>query len=113
MLQWLKYFLVGIEETARQASKTLSKVISLKNETDILIHKNFGKRIKASLILFQHLLEQPLVSIKEVQKICNLSPKAAGELVALFEEQDLLKEFIGNHRNRIFSFDKYLTLFSE
>ena len=113
MLQWLKYFLVGIEETARQASKTLSKVISLKNETDVLIHKNFGKRIKASLSLFQHLLEQPLVSIKEVQKICNLSPKAAGELVALFEEHNLLKEFTGNHRNRIFSFDKYLNLFSD
>ncbi len=113
MLQWLKYFLVGVAETASQASKTLSKVLSLKNETDILIHKNFGKRIKVSLSLFQHLLKQPLVSIKEVQKICNLSPKAAGELVALFEEQDLLKEFTGNHRNRIFSFDKYLNLFNE
>lgn len=113
MLQWLKYFLVGIEETARQASKTLSKVISLKNETDILIHKNFGKRIKVGLSLFQHLLKQPLVSIKEVQKICNLSPKAAGELVKLFEEHELLKEFTGNYRNRIFSFDKYLNLFSD
>lgn len=113
MLQWIKYFLVGIEETARQASKTLSKVISLKNETDILIHKNFGKRIKVGLSLFQHLLKQPLVSIKEVQKICNLSPKAAGELVKLFEEHKLLKEFTGNYRNRIFSFDKYLNLFSD
>ncbi|MEO6584564.1 MAG: hypothetical protein ABIO05_09585, partial [Ferruginibacter sp.] len=71
------------------------------------------KRIKVGLSLFQHLLKQPLVSIKEVQKICNLSPKAAGELVKLFEEHELLKEFTGNYRNRIYSFDKYLNLFSD
>lgn len=113
MLQWLKYFLVGIAETARQATVTLSAVLSLKNECEILIQQNFGRRIIVGLALFQHLLKQPLVSIKDVQAVCNLSPKAAGELVELFRKHNLLKEFTGNHRNRIFIFEKYLNLFND
>lgn len=113
MLQWIKYFLVGVEETSRKAASTLSAVISLKNETEILIQQNFGKRMRVALKLFQYLLKHPLVSIKEVQEVCSLSAKAAGELVSLFREHDLLKEFTGNHRNRIFIFEKYLALFND
>lgn len=113
MLQWIKYFLVGIEETAKKASETLSRIILLKTETEFFIHKNFGKRIKTGLTLFHHLLSQPLVSIKDVQRVCDLTPKAAGDLVNLFEKCNLLKEFTGNSRNRIFSFDKYLNLFND
>jgi Fic family protein len=113
MLQRIKYFLVGIEETAKKASETLSRIMLLKTETEFFIHKNFGKRIKTGLTLFHHLLSQPLVSIKEVQKVCDLTSKAAGELVSLFEKHNLLNEFTGNHRNRIFSFNKYLNLFND
>jgi Fic family protein len=113
MLQWIKYFLVGVEETSRKAAGTLSAVISLKNEIEILIQQKFGKRIRVGLTLFQYLLKHPLVSIKEVQEVCSLSAKASGELVTLFREHDLLKEFTGNHRNRIFIFEKYLALFND
>lgn len=113
VLQWIKYFLVGIAQTAQQAVETLSKIIDLKAQTELLIQRDFGKRIKTGLLLHQHLLKQPLVSVKDVQDICNLTPKSAGELVKLFEQYGLLKEFTGNFRNRIFAYQPYLNLFED
>ncbi len=111
--QWIKYFLVGIALTAEQAVVTLSNIIDLKFENEQMIQNEFGKRIKTGLILHNHLLQQPLMGVKNVQEICGLSPKAAGDLVNLFEEKQLLKEFSGNHRNRVFIYEPYINLFND
>lgn len=113
MLQWIKYFLVGIAQTAEKAAETLSKIIELKAQTEQTIQGEFGKRIKTGLLLHHHLLKHPLVTVKEVQAVCNLSPKAAGELVAMFEKRQILKEFTGQFRNRIFMYEPYLGLFND
>lgn len=113
LLQWIKYFLTGITQTSKKATETLSKILELKSNTERMIQQDFGKRIKAGLILHDALLKQPLLSIKEVQTICNLSAKSAGELVKLFEDNGLLKEFTGHFRNRIYSYEPYLNLFND
>jgi Fic family protein len=113
ILQWIKYFLVGIEQTAKTAVETLSKVIDLKTNTENLIQSQFGKRLKTGLLLHNYLLQQPLVSIKDVQEVCKLTPKAAGELVKIFEEHKILKEFTGQFRNKIFIYEPYLDLFND
>ena len=109
--QWIKYFLVGIAQTAEQAVITLSKVIDLKITTEQLIQSKFGKRIKTGLLLYQYLLKQPVVTIKVVQEICSLTPKSAGDLVALFEQENILAELTGQYRNRVFFYEHYLNLF--
>lgn len=111
ILQWIKYFLVGIEQTAKKGVETLSKIIDLKLNTEQMIQAKFGKRIKTGLLLHNHLLKQPLITIKEVQEVCNLSPKYAGDLVLLFEQKKILNEFTGQFRNRIFMYQTYLNLF--
>jgi Fic family protein len=112
MLQWIKYFLVGIAQTAQKAVETLSNVIELKLKSEQVIQEEFGKRIKTGLLLHNYLLEHPLVSIKEVQEICSLGPKSSGDLVKLFVQKKILKEFTGNFRNRIFIYEKYISLFN-
>ncbi len=113
MPQWIKYFLVGVEQTAKRATQTLSNLIALKSKHENIIHSQFGKRLKSGLILHRSLLQQPIVSIKDVQGICGLSPKAAGELVQAFVENHLLTEFSGQARNRIFMYEPYLNLFED
>jgi Fic family protein len=111
--QWIKYFLVGIAQTAKQAADTLGKIIELKANAEHLIQNEFGKRIKTGLLLHNHLLKHPLLSIKEVQELCKTTPKSAGELVRLFEKHKILNEFTGNFRNRIFIYKPYLDLFND
>lgn len=113
MLQWLKYFLVGIAQTAKQSSQVLSNIIELKAKQEQKIQSEFGKRIKTGLLLHNYLLTRPLVTVKEVQEICKISAKSAGELVALFETKQILKEYTGNFRNRIFMYRAYLDLFND
>lgn len=113
IIQWVKYFLVGIAQTSQKAVDTLSKIIDLKSKDEQLIQLEFGKRIKSGLILHKYLLEQPLVSVKDVEEACELSPKAAGELVNLFVQKQILKEQTGQYRNRIFIYQSYLNLFND
>lgn len=111
LLRWLKYFLVGIEQTATQAVATLSNVLQLKKNVEDRITLNLGRRSHNALILLTELFEHPYVTVNQVQSICNLSKKAAGGLVDVFVEQGILKEVTGNTRNRIFLFESYMDLF--
>lgn len=113
VLQWIKYFLVGIAQTAKLATQTLSKIILLKSEHEQVIQREFGRRIKTGLTLYNSLLQQPLVSVKQVQELCNLSAKSSNELIQLFLAHGILKEYTGQFRNRIFMYEAYLGLFND
>ena len=113
MIQWIKYFLVGVAQTARQATQTLSNIISLKSENERIIQTQFGKRLKTGLLLHNYLLQQPLVTSKDVQQVCDLSKKAAGDLINAFVEKQILLEYTGQLRNRIFAYESYLALFND
>ncbi len=109
--QWIKFFLTGIIQTSKTAVLTLQKIIELK---DIITREKIhfmGKRTSQASILLHKLFSKPLVNIKEVQMITDLSPKAANALVQIFVEKSILKEATKNQRNRLFIFDDYLKLF--
>ncbi len=111
LLQWLKYFLVGIDETATRASQTLTEILKLKESTEALIKQKAGRRADSAMILLAHLFKNPVVKVKEVKEICSLSSKAANDLVSMFINLNILKEISGQTRYRIFVFTKYLDLF--
>lgn len=113
MLQWLKYFLVGIEQTANLAVSALSRIIHLKAKLERNLQANFGRRTASAQRLLNALFTQPAIRIEEVQKICDLSYKAANELVAQMREHGILHEITGQSRNRVFIFADYLAVFSD
>lgn len=112
MIQWIKYFLVGIEQTATKAVDTLSSILKLKEQIENDIKAKMGRRSNSALILLTALFKDPIVTIDQAAKISNLSYKAANDLVAAMQEQGLLKEITGQSRNRIFVFDQYLSVFN-
>lgn len=111
LIRWLKYFLVGIEQTATLAVDTLGQVLRLKKDMEDLISATMGRRGVTALLLLTRLFETPAVTVKEVQVICGLSKKAAGDLTNAFVENGILAEVTGNTRNRIFLFERYVGLF--
>lgn len=111
LVQWLKYFLVGIEQTATQAVQTLSTILALKLTMEQNIHDTFGKRAPAALRLLQALFAKPATTVEQAATTCDLSYKAANQLVALMHEHGYLKEITGQSRNRIFVFEPYLKAF--
>lgn len=113
LLNWMIYFLTGIDETARQASRTLSQLLRFKTETEKLIREKAGRRVASALTLMNHLFAAPTVRVKKVQEVCKISSKTANDLVILFVEIGLLKEITGQTRNRFFMFEPYIRLFEE
>jgi Fic family protein len=111
LLHWLQYFLTGVDETARKASQTLSEVLVLKQNTERHLTETSGRRAKAALTLLSHLFANPVVTVKQVQQICDLSVKSANDLVAFFHDEGILKEISGQTRYRIFAFSEYLDKF--
>jgi Fic family protein len=111
MTQWLKYFLVGIFETAEGAIKTLSSVIDLKLRLEKQIFISFGKRSNKANILLQHLFKKPIIHVNQVKEISETSFKAANNLVTEFVKAGILKETTGHSRNRMFIFEEYIQLF--
>lgn len=111
MVQWIKYFLAGVEQTATQAVQTLSKVLALKAGIEQEISLSFGRRSNSALLLLNSLFKDPATSVDKAARTCNLSYKAANDLVALMQEKKYLTEMTGQTRNRMFIFEPYLNAF--
>jgi Fic family protein len=109
--QWLIYFLVGIAETAENATDTLSKVLELKSNLEDKLSSTFGKRSGKATILLQALFRKPVIHVNQVVEITGSSYKTANDLVNDFVNAGILKEMTGQSRNRVFVFDEYLKLF--
>ncbi|MBK6566916.1 MAG: Fic family protein [Saprospiraceae bacterium] len=111
MRQWIKYFLVGVAETAEKATQTLSEVLVLKSKLEHLITTDFGKRSNKAAILLQHLFKKPVIHVNQVKDITKSSYKTANDLVTEFVNVGILIEMTGQSRNRVFVFEEYIKLF--
>jgi Fic family protein len=112
LLHWLKYFLIGVEETATNAVQTLSAVLRLKQELEHSIQQKLGRRSHSGLKLLTYLFKDPVVTVKKVEAVCTLSKKAANELVSIFEASGWLRKIGTSERYRSFIFEPYLRLFA-
>ena len=109
--QWIKFFLVGVAQTAENAVSTLQNITELKASIEKERIPLMGRRSKRGTIFLHDLFRNPVVTVKDVQKMNGLSVKAANSLVELFVEQKILIETTGYRRNRIFVFDEYVRMF--
>jgi len=111
LVQWLKYFLIGVEETATKAVETLSAIIELKTELEHEIPQKLGRRGHSGLKLLNHLFRHPAITVKNIEEICSLSTKAANNLLNIFQQNNWLKKLGDSERYRTFIFEPYLKLF--
>lgn len=111
LLGWLRYFLVGVAQTSTQAINTLSQILKLKSDIEAEITRELGKRGNSALTLLNELFRRPMVSKSDVERICNLSKKAASNLVNIFRDRGYLREVTGKQRDQLFLFEPYVRLF--
>lgn len=111
MLQWLKYFLVGVEQTASHAVHTLSSILEFKNNAENLIRSTYKSRSSNAIRVLHRLLVNPFINVDEVSSLCEITYNSANTLVKLMEKDGLLMETTGQSRNRLFVCHAYLNLF--
>jgi len=111
---WLKFFLRGVSEVAQEATRTASRILQVREDTQKLIS---GRLTRASagnaMALLSKLFYQPVVSVQQVSEIIDMTYATANYLVSDLEQIGVLKEITGGGRNRKYAFDPYLELFAD
>ena len=110
--QWLRFFLVGVNETSKKAIATLQAIMHLRTQTnqDIL---QLGKRAERAHQLIEHLYQHPIVSVAQVAEFLRVTPQAANSLVGELVRIGVLREITGYERNRLFRYEAYVALFGD
>lgn len=110
MDQWLKFYLTGITNTAKNGKETLQAIVNLRKTYDTKI-LSFGKRAKLAQALLLKLFTEPRMSINNIAEHLKVTFITASRLVADFQGVGILTESTGQAKNRIFVLDEYLKLF--
>jgi len=107
---WIKFFLVGVSETATNSKETFQHIIALRQQCEGRVME-LGKRARVGQELLKHLFSQPIMNTAQIAKELNIVFTSASALAKSFEDLDILKETTGFKRNRLFVFNDYLKLF--
>ncbi len=108
--QWLKFFLVGIIETAKNGIATFDAILKLKKEKEEIIQKN-STRSHHILNILDNLYQRPIINAQQVLEFTGVSMPTAYKIIDEMKQYHILKEMTGGKRGQIFMFDPYIKLF--
>jgi len=107
---WLRFFLRGVAETAREAADTAERIFELReNHRTLALAQTGANGLKLLSLLFQ----RPLVNVNLVTDELGITFPTANRLVGRFEELKLITETTGQRRSRVFRYEPYVRLFDE
>jgi len=109
---WLKFFLVGVAQTAANSKQTFEKIIELRRECEQKIIL-MGKRARSAQQLLPLLYSKPITNPNTIAEILGITHQSANTLIRGFEEVQILEEITGYKRNRLFMFKKYVDIFND
>lgn len=110
LLQWFKFFLVGVIETARSSSATFDNILKLQKQVDNKI-QTLGSRTANAQKIIHYLYQHPMIDAAKVGEVADISPASAYKLIADLEQFGILKEITGGKRSKMYVFAAYLQLF--
>lgn len=109
--QWLKFFLVGVIETAKNGVHTFDEVLKLKQHSENKL-RSLGSRANNAQKVMQYLLKRPVIDVNRVVEVTAVSKRTAYNLIDDLEKLEILKEITGSKRGKIYAFEAYLNLFN-
>jgi Fic family protein len=109
---WLTFLFNGIRQTAEGAVTTAQELGAMFKQDRAKIEPA-GRRAGSALRVHEALKSRPLLSMPQISNRAGLSFPAASTAVELLVELGIAREFTGKRRNRLFVYDRYLTIPSE
>lgn len=111
LMNWIKFFLTGVIETAEDSIRVFKAIIQLKEDCEKKIYK-LGKKAPHAKLLLDHLFGIPLIEAEDCSRVTKLSLVSTYRLIEDFQKHKILFEITGFKRNRLFSFQDYYKLFN-
>lgn len=109
---WLKFFLDGIAETSKNAVSVARRLDSLCRHDSERIRKD-ARFMSSALLVHQALQSRPISNIKSIALQTRLSLPAVTNGMAALEQLGIASEITNKKRNRIYSYDEYISILNE
>ena len=107
--QWVKFFLLAIQESADDAIETIDKLTAL-HDRNISIINNMGRSSKNILKLFTYIEESPIIETRKTAAALSLSYNTIAGAVSRLCEAGILVQTSNTRRNKTFSYEEYLEI---
>ncbi|WP_320020397.1 Fic family protein [Labilibaculum manganireducens] len=111
LIQWIKFFLVGVIETSNGSIQVFKDIITLKNKIETEKLPKLGSKIEKGQQLMKQLFQIPIIDSKQVSELLQISPSTANRLIKDLIDLEILSELTGYKRNRKFIFAEYFNIF--
>lgn len=111
LVQWIKFFLVGVIETSKESIQVFKDIIALKTDIETNRLPKLGSRIENAQQLLKQLYQIPITNSKQVSELLGISPSTANRLIKELIELEILSELTGYKRNRKYMFTEYFKIF--
>ena len=110
---WLEFFLRGVAEVSAEATETVRRILSLREQHRSLVTERLGRAAADGHRVLERLYRQPFVTVGGVQGVTGTYYPAASRLVARLVEIGLLEEITGDRRNRVYRYSSYMQVLED
>lgn len=111
LVQWIKFFLVGVIETSKGSIQVFKDILSLKEKIELEKLPRLGSKIENGQKLIKQLYQIPITEVKFVASFLEISQSTANRFINNLVELGILEELTGYKRNRKFIFKEYFNIF--
>ena len=108
-LGWLRFFLEGVQQTARQAAETTSQILSLFDEDRRKV-KALGRKAGSAQRVLDQLCRRPITTIPHAAAQLHLTAPTVRNAVENLETLGIVREITGKQRDRIYLYDQYVRI---
>jgi Fic family protein len=110
LLQWFKFFLVGVVETASNSVATFDNILKLQKQVESQIQALGSRTVNAQKVI-DYLYQRPIIDAAKVGEVVQVSPASAYKLIVDLVQLGILEEITGGKRGKQYMFMAYLNLF--
>jgi Fic family protein len=109
---WLAFFLDGVKQVAEGAVSTAERLAAMVR-TDREKVEGAGRRAGSALRVHEALKARPIQSMPALAAATGLAFPAASSSMELLVKLGIARELTGKRRNRLFVYDRYLSILNE
>ncbi len=110
---WLAFFLEGVKRTAEGAVSTAQRLSRMFQDDRNRLQAAGGRKAGSALRVHDALKSRPILSLPAVRRDTKLSFQAAASAMELLVTHEIAREITGKRRNRLFVYDRYLSILNE
>jgi len=106
---WIKFFLIGVAETANQATVTAQAILALLEKDKAAIAAS-SKATATILAVHTYLQRHPVATSAKIMGACTLSRPTVLRVLASLEALGIIQEVTGKERHKVFVYKNYLDI---